>query len=409
MQAQNPSFMSSWKSLTRDKGWIKPVLILAVLSWIPIFGSIVFLGFANEWARLSAWGVNSAPKQSGVDRNKILTTGVRVFLVRLSMGCALAIIQSILLFHSFDWLSLAYGNTDLLPLAFASKGLSYAIVAVVFNSLISVVIMAASLRAVLYDRFQAGWRLDRIFEMISRDVRGFFKTYLVAVIAGVIAAVFAAFVSFLAIIAFSLFLMNSLSAAFIVQSAELSSSEFISLLSRELLTSGGGAVMGLVVLGIVVLFIGAVLNTALNLVTVHAVGQWFSRFDVEHWGKSEDPLPAGVPVQVQQASTAPTEPAQPVTPVAPTVSKPTEDVNVANVASSATPTTNEQATTVLAPEAAGDAQQQDGVEKAEETEGSQELDGDAQTEHIVSPASSLPLPQNDNESSQSCGDVSEKE
>ena len=35
MYAQQLGFVSSWKMLTRDKGWIKPLLILTLVGWIP--------------------------------------------------------------------------------------------------------------------------------------------------------------------------------------------------------------------------------------------------------------------------------------------------------------------------------------------------------------------------------------
>ena len=34
-------FSRSWKMLTRDKGWLKPVLLLAVGSLVPILGFLV--------------------------------------------------------------------------------------------------------------------------------------------------------------------------------------------------------------------------------------------------------------------------------------------------------------------------------------------------------------------------------
>ena len=44
MYAQQLGFVSSWKMLTRDKGWIKPLLILTLVGWIPILGQIAILG-----------------------------------------------------------------------------------------------------------------------------------------------------------------------------------------------------------------------------------------------------------------------------------------------------------------------------------------------------------------------------
>lgn len=54
MQTGEVGFMSSWRMLTRDKGWVKPLLVLTLVSWIPILGQIAVLGYGLEWARLTA-------------------------------------------------------------------------------------------------------------------------------------------------------------------------------------------------------------------------------------------------------------------------------------------------------------------------------------------------------------------
>ena len=62
MLSRQLGFTSSWKMLTRDKGWLKPLCVLALVGWIPILGQIVVFGYGFEWARLTAWGIDAAPK-----------------------------------------------------------------------------------------------------------------------------------------------------------------------------------------------------------------------------------------------------------------------------------------------------------------------------------------------------------
>lgn len=59
-------FLRSWRMLTCRRGWVKPILVLSVAWLVPIAGPLALLGYALEWARLSAWGVDSSPKQSKV-------------------------------------------------------------------------------------------------------------------------------------------------------------------------------------------------------------------------------------------------------------------------------------------------------------------------------------------------------
>lgn len=76
-------FSHSWKLLTRDKGWVKPILVLAIAMFVPVVGPLAVLGYALEWARLSAWGVDAAPKQRGVKIGGCLVAGWRAFVVIL--------------------------------------------------------------------------------------------------------------------------------------------------------------------------------------------------------------------------------------------------------------------------------------------------------------------------------------
>ena len=96
MQTGEVGFMSSWRMLTRDKGWVKPLLVLTLVSWIPILGQIAVLGYGLEWARLTAWGVESAPKQRGVDYGKVISTGARAFLITISLAFVCGLVLQIL-------------------------------------------------------------------------------------------------------------------------------------------------------------------------------------------------------------------------------------------------------------------------------------------------------------------------
>ena len=75
MQSRRLGFVASWNMLTGERGWYKPIVVLALLSWVPFLGTIALLGYAYEWARLAAWGVDCAPRRQGVDYLKLLKKG----------------------------------------------------------------------------------------------------------------------------------------------------------------------------------------------------------------------------------------------------------------------------------------------------------------------------------------------
>ena len=155
---QDLGFASSWRMLTRDKGWIKPVLILTMVGWIPILGQIVLFGYGLEWARLTAWGVDSAPKQRGVDYGKVLESGGRAFLVTVTLGFVVALVLQVVFPGSLGLLISGFaGNGLLSSSATFSTGLAMSLLALAASLLMGSFLQAAALRATIYDSFSAGW------------------------------------------------------------------------------------------------------------------------------------------------------------------------------------------------------------------------------------------------------------
>lgn len=292
MNAQNLGFMSSWHMLTRDKGWVKPVLVLTLVGWIPILGQIVLMGYGLEWARLTAWGVDAAPKQRGVDYGKVLSTGGRAFLVSLSLGFVIALVLQVVFPGSLYMLftGLTAGNAASVATAMAS-GAAMSILTMVASIAMGTFLQAATLRATLYDSFSAGWRLDRLFQMIGRDFGGFLKVLLVTLIGGAISGVYAFVVSMVLML--------------VVMGGVMSATAFVGLsgsymngwhfLLEQLLRIGAGPLLLFIVVVIALAFVGSAISTAMSLLSMNAMGQWFCRFDVHRWGVSADPLPSDVP------------------------------------------------------------------------------------------------------------------
>ncbi len=291
MYAQQLGFTTSWKMLTRDKGWIKPILMLTLVGWIPILGQIAILGYGLEWARLTAWGVDAAPKQRGVIYGKVLATGGIAFLVMLTMGLVTGIVDTILFGRWYSITSLPFGSS-----IFADSVITLAgdvtsvlgIAVLVVNLLMGAFITAAMLRATLYDSFGAGWRIDRLFQMVVRDPGGFFHAYAVSLIGGIVNSVYAMVVTLAGgLAAFG-------GAMGVALSMGIASDTII---ERLLYGAGPGLVILLVVVALAAAFAGSAISITMQLVSINAMGQWFCRFRVDLWGVSSAPLPDGVPVR----------------------------------------------------------------------------------------------------------------
>lgn len=352
MRSHELGFSSSWKMLTRDKGWVKPLLVLTLIGWIPVLGQIALLGYGFEWARLTAWGVDSAPKQSGVKYGKVLRTGAVTFLVALSMSVVLSLLNMLIFgaampASAFPGLSGVSAQGDAFAMLYGGRSIALYLILLVVNLLFGTFISVAMMRATIYDGFAAGWRLDRIFQMIGRDVAGFFKVYWVSLVAGVVNWLYSVAVSFLALL---VALGGVVGFAYMAPSlANGDTADLVDTVVYALVQMGPAPVLAIVLIALVLAFAGGVIGTAMELVTINAVGQWFCRFDVGRWGVSGDPLPDGVPGEpVSPAPSAaggsatspvePAEPAAPATTAAPADVTPTPvDVPAAPADASVTP------------------------------------------------------------------------
>lgn len=47
-------FSKSWAMLTKEQGWIKPLLVLTVATLVPVAGPLAVSGYILDWARLTA-------------------------------------------------------------------------------------------------------------------------------------------------------------------------------------------------------------------------------------------------------------------------------------------------------------------------------------------------------------------
>ena len=257
-------FSHSWALLTRDKGWIKPLLVMTCASLVPIAGALGNFGYGLEWARLTAWGVDAAPKQKNVNVGKCIASGWRGFLVGLGLTVAFSLIGSflsVLIGFLPEVLSVLVGLLFMVV---------YFCVSLVFATFLNV----AYVRAAIYERAGAGYRLDRIIDMIKRDVRGFLKVTVVYLLCQLVLSVV---VFFFGAILVMMFVPAFVAGVYGDESALL------------------GVLAGSMVWAFILVCIGGLVlsffSNACNLICLTATGLWIRQFDVQRWGRSEDPLP----------------------------------------------------------------------------------------------------------------------
>lgn len=277
-----PHYISrSWDMLTRDKGWIKVILLLALASFVPFVGLIGLVGYGLEWVRLTAWGIDSSPKQRGVRIGECLASGWRALVVTFVW--------------MFVWM-LATGIVSsiadvLLPDALASLIGSLLVLAQLFYIL---VVYVAVLRAAIYTKISAGLNPSRVLEMVKRAPGDLFFFVLIPIVGGLIVS---------AIWIFFMLLGGVSVLPEIIKMARAATGSFDDAMFIRHLTAMLRIVMPIAAIAG---YLSAVVNAATSLLSYNAVGLWMRQFDVARWGGPSDPLP--------QAASLPTSTVPPTTP-----------------------------------------------------------------------------------------------
>ena len=277
-------FSHAWALLTKDKGWPKVIVMLALWMLIPIVGWLWVLGYEAEWARLIAWGVEGSPKQKNINLSQCLTSGWRVFVAQFGWGvlwtmfyCFTLLGTGTLHFYSFY------------PYISVDNGSFMSFLANIVGICYWVFLVIAGVRTTIYQSYTAGYQLNRIFDMLKRDIGGFVKivgiNLLSILISGAVIGVLSFFAGLLGILG-------------------------LGLLSYGMASGTSHFVPAFITLLAIVLYILAVdiILLVLRLICYVMVGLWLRQFDVLSWGASGDPLPASpwlgqgsMPVQPGQA------------------------------------------------------------------------------------------------------------
>lgn len=277
----------SWHMLTAEPGWYKPILVLAAVCCIPVVGSflglLAVLGYALEWARLTAWGIDAVPKQRGVNIGGILSSGWRAFLVGLVWSLALAFASALIT-----------ALLGMLGLGFVGGLLQIA--ASVFLGLLTLI---ASLRAAIYQRFGAGFGVRQMIEMIRRDTSGAMKVFGLNLL-GTLLMGFVTSVLLMAVLA-------SLAPSFLVSVMPyIDSYRAYGTLNGYEATQVAFAVISMLAGAFPAFalfkFLFSLVSVPVQLLVYTSCGLWFRQFDVPSWGSPSDPLPA----QADTRGSAPT-------------------------------------------------------------------------------------------------------
>lgn len=268
-------FSKSWAMLTKEQGWIKPLLVLTVATLVPVAGPLAVSGYILDWARLTAWGAETSPKRKGIQVGELIGVGWRGFC------------SSIL--WNLVWLLAVSGVAALFFPLFGVMGANTAWLLTGAASLFfTMVVNVAVMRAVIYTKATAALNPSRVFELIGRDPEGLFKIVLIPFLGSlvVLAVCVVMYLVILALVA---------SDAFTLYTAAMRAARGLPV--RADTTS---VIIGMVLKGIVpALLFGyamGVIKVAVDMLTMNSIALWIRQFNVAAWGGPNDPLPPTQPV-----------------------------------------------------------------------------------------------------------------
>ena len=262
-------FSRSWKMLTSEKGWYKPVLLLALSMFVPIVGMLAAMGYALEWARLTAWNVDSAPKQKGVKIGGCIVSGFRGAVIMLVWAIVWSIVSSVVK-SAFSGSTVLY---ELIAFALAICALLYNLVSV-----------AAALRGAIYTKIGAGLAPVRVWEMLKRDYKGLFSVVGITFCSMLVDFVLV-FVGVLIAVLINIGDVAQLLTLFV------ETIDGYSVTSASVISVVGSIVSKCVPVLIIFLYLMYLVSTVTTLLTYNAVGLWMRQFDVARWGGPNEPLP----------------------------------------------------------------------------------------------------------------------
>lgn len=273
-------FYDSWHDITSSPGWFVIMLKLALVSLIPVFGAIVVYGYLYTWARERAWGINQ-PMPRRIFENKdgkLYSRGGLIFIISLIVAAITSFILNVDMLASVTRISqmLAYSPQSLsdpnvlfnmLPLYLVPHS---SLFGMVVSVILTIVGWVMSMRVAIYDSFNAGFRLDKVWKMLTHNILGILKVWLMSIIVTVV-------VTIVGLVIAGLIVIIPMAACFAMSGATVNAAI--------------AAILLIIPLLLLAVYVALVLSSIETALVIRALGYWTETFNVPEWGSYADPLP----------------------------------------------------------------------------------------------------------------------
>jgi hypothetical protein len=193
-------FETANRDVTKSPGWLKKLLLLGLLYFIPVFGWIVAQGYLYGWAREAALGTYRLmpARIFGNEDGQLYKRGWRVFVVQLvyTLIPSLIMIVSSVVILGFSFYATAAPLTTTSSATAASTAIGIMLICLLLI-LIAMLLYyallffawAGAIRTSVYGSIAIGLQFGEVYRMLKRDFGGILRIFGMYLLVTLIASV----------------------------------------------------------------------------------------------------------------------------------------------------------------------------------------------------------------------------
>lgn len=300
---------TAWADIKQSPNWFGKLLLLALVSLIPIFGTIVVYGYLLNWAREIAWGYKTPlpARIFGNEQGNLYKLGFFALLVSIVVGIIVSAAEGLLDGGNALSSLAAYGNNGYYFMGnLMGMALTSSVVVLALSIFLTIFNYASWARMSIYGTLSSGFQVDKLWQMIRFDTKGILKIVGMSLLFGLIMGIVIAVLVFIIVFVFI--------GVAIGASYDYGYATNYSL--YHLMGLGMGSI-GLLLLLLVVVYVASVMSVFIDMMVIRALGYWTSQMKVNEWGPQDAPLPVAPPRPQPYNVAAQGQPQQPYEPYAP--------------------------------------------------------------------------------------------
>lgn len=275
-------FSTVWGDIKNSPGWFSKFMRLSLVSLIPVFGSLVLLGYFYGWARDIAWNVHRPLPQRifGNEDGHLYSRGFFLLVISFVFSLVPWVVSWIVgfvsgvSFASTGWMAWPFGFGFDALMAIASFALSAGlfVFAVLF-------IYVGAMRTSIYGTLSAGFQVEKIWNMIRYDLAGLFRIFGMSLLMSLIYSV----VLIVLVIVLSIIFSLGITLLIVAFGSETTSAWSVGAIIAGILLF----VLYLAAIGLSIAFA----EVFIAAFVARALGYWTRQFRVDQWGGQDDPMP----------------------------------------------------------------------------------------------------------------------